>query len=1083
LILCDGATLTAPKGVDIGVLGTLNVYCQREGTGKLVAIGSGGFGALGGNNFALTINGGVIEARGSYQQAGIGGRSCSVTINGGVVTATGGNGAAGIGTGSRGDWCNVTINGGVVTATGGGDCGAGIGGGEGSSAAAITINGGVVTATATGFSSGIGGGGTDYGRYTPGEGGTVVINGGQITARSYPNGRDDRAYAIGPGCYNSRHRHGSPTVLTVNLTNEDDFLDADTVCVTGVTIGSPLRYTWEDEDLGVVTTESLAENNIEGVMRPGRSGAGIRISEGDVSLIYGEEPFTLTGVVTTPGNDGVWTWESSDPCVADIAGYDRGAVVRAVGVGCAEVTAHYGSDIMDGSATVTVTVDKGYDKALPEVIRCAETTDRSFSVDLSGIVPYDAGQITDWSVTGEPVCTGGVRASDIAVGNTDGSDPGVVTGEFSGGQDGDTILIPVKVTAGNYDCYVDVIVSLIYTAPVEHDVDIAYRGPDGTVSVDRLTAVAGETVIVSALPDLGCTLDSVTVTDGDDNEITVEDGQFIMPDSDVSVTAGFTRNYSYDRTTKALTLVRGDYGKYDKWSVEIYPTDVLSVAAEDGVRFVGDCSDLFLNFNHCVSFDLDAVDTSGATNMSFMFCGCTAMEELDVTGWDTSSVTNMFSMFAFCKSVRELDLEGFVTSSVTKMNSMFNGCISLETVDLAGWDTSSAKGMSNLFFECESLRSVDFASLDTSSVEEMMDTFTLCRSLTDISLDGLDLSHVQYMTGMFEGCESLTSLDLSGLDIPEVLYIDCMFADCTSLESIDLSGWNTPSLQSMEEVFRNCTSLTTIDLSDLDTDDVWSLNGLFRGCTALEDVDLDGLVTSSVCDTAKMFEECSSLTSLDLSWLDTASLGNTNGMFSGCSGLTELTVPTLGSGLWDISNMFAGCTSLESIALSAVETEYGVCCEGLFAGCTGLGCVDLSGFGATLDYPVYMFEGCGALETLNVPAGFEVTEEACLNNKDEDYAGWAVEGTNEIVSGDGEYAVIAPAASATTFVRTAAVQVLRGDANGDGKFNSKDLSLLKRIVAGTAEDGTYNAANADVNGDGKYTNKDVSALKRIIAQG
>ena len=61
--------------------------------------------------------------------------------------------------------------------------------------------------------------------------------------------------------------------------------------------------------------------------------------------------------------------------------------------------------------------------------------------------------------------------------------------------------------------------------------------------------------------------------------------------------------------------------------------------------------------------------------------------------------------------------------------------------------------------------------------------------------------------------------------------------------------------------------------------------------------------------------------------------------------------------------------------------------------------------------------------------------------------------------------------------------VLKGDVNGDGKFTSKDISLLKRVVAGTAAEGAYNELNADVNGDGKFTSKDISALKKIIAQG
>ncbi|MBR0303532.1 MAG: dockerin type I repeat-containing protein, partial [Clostridia bacterium] len=57
------------------------------------------------------------------------------------------------------------------------------------------------------------------------------------------------------------------------------------------------------------------------------------------------------------------------------------------------------------------------------------------------------------------------------------------------------------------------------------------------------------------------------------------------------------------------------------------------------------------------------------------------------------------------------------------------------------------------------------------------------------------------------------------------------------------------------------------------------------------------------------------------------------------------------------------------------------------------------------------------------------------------------------------------------------------DVNGDGKFNSKDIALMKRIIAGTAAAGTYNEANADITGDGKFTNKDLSALKKIVAQG
>ena len=61
---------------------------------------------------------------------------------------------------------------------------------------------------------------------------------------------------------------------------------------------------------------------------------------------------------------------------------------------------------------------------------------------------------------------------------------------------------------------------------------------------------------------------------------------------------------------------------------------------------------------------------------------------------------------------------------------------------------------------------------------------------------------------------------------------------------------------------------------------------------------------------------------------------------------------------------------------------------------------------------------------------------------------------------------------------------LPGDINGDGKFTSKDISLMKRLISGVLEsddDGVV-GVNVDVNGDGYITNKDLSALKKKMAQ-
>ena len=126
LILRDGATLTAPKGIQVTGTNSLTIWGQVRGTGALVVNGpDSGMAGIGGNNA----------------------QSCGVlVINGGTVTATGGSMGAGVGGGNGGNGGAIAINGGTVTATGG-PMGAGIGGGNGGNGGAIAINGGTVTAT------------------------------------------------------------------------------------------------------------------------------------------------------------------------------------------------------------------------------------------------------------------------------------------------------------------------------------------------------------------------------------------------------------------------------------------------------------------------------------------------------------------------------------------------------------------------------------------------------------------------------------------------------------------------------------------------------------------------------------------------------------------------------------------------------------------------------------------------------------------------------------------------------------------------------------------------------------------------
>ena len=176
LILCDGATLEAMKGIEVTEDATLTIYAQENGTGTLEAqgysedtstgMGTGNFygAAIGGSidtNLSqsnltacgqIVIHGGQIIANSSGidYAAGIGGcasrGAIELTIYGGKIVAMGGIYGAGIGGGGKHnypmggfgvstDGGDVNIFGGEVTATGGagdGTYGAAMGIGRGS---------------------------------------------------------------------------------------------------------------------------------------------------------------------------------------------------------------------------------------------------------------------------------------------------------------------------------------------------------------------------------------------------------------------------------------------------------------------------------------------------------------------------------------------------------------------------------------------------------------------------------------------------------------------------------------------------------------------------------------------------------------------------------------------------------------------------------------------------------------------------------------------------------------------------------------------------------------------------------------
>ena len=167
LILTDGCTLNAQKGINLPENSTLSIYGQSGGTGKLNA-NSDGYTSIGGEDGescgTLNVYGGTANANSAKNDAAIGG--------GDSATGTGGNGGT------------VNVYGGKLNALS--DSGTAIGGGASTGGTAgnggtVNVYGGTVDANSS-YVTAIGGGCSAIG--TGGNGCTVNVYGGKLNAVS-----------------------------------------------------------------------------------------------------------------------------------------------------------------------------------------------------------------------------------------------------------------------------------------------------------------------------------------------------------------------------------------------------------------------------------------------------------------------------------------------------------------------------------------------------------------------------------------------------------------------------------------------------------------------------------------------------------------------------------------------------------------------------------------------------------------------------------------------------------------------------------------------------------------------------------
>ena len=582
---------------------------------------------------------------------------------------------------------------------------------------------------------------------------------------------------------------------------------------------------------------------------------------------------------------------------------------------------------------------------------------------------------------------------------------------------GDIVVTESMVSHLNTDGIIinkDKIVLTQVELMVPHAVSIASGISNGHVEVDKTSALEGETVTITATPNDGYTLGSVTVKDADGNNIAVGGMKFTMPAKDVVVSATFTKEsveepyavlsedytvltfyydsnkearggmsvgpfegswasgWSNQRTNITTVVFDESFANYEdltstaNWFYNCSNLTTITGISNLKTDNVTDMRNMFYNCSGLTSLDLSSFNTANVTDMYYMFYNCSGLTSLDVSKFNTANVTDMSSMFSSCSKLTSLNVSKFNTEKVTSMSGMFYGCSALTSLDVSNFNTANVTNMGWMFSSCTGLTSLDLSKFNTVNVTAMDYMFYGSSGLTELNVSNFNTANVTDMWNMFNGCSSLKSLDLSSFNTEKVTNMSSIFSDCSALTSLDLSNFNTTNLTSMGNMFDNCSSLTSLDVSNFNTTNVTSMRNMFHNCSSLTSLELSNFNTAKATNMRNMFSGCSGLTSLDVSNFNTSNVTDMRNMFYNCSSLTNLNVSNFNTtNVKNMSEMFSGCYGLTSLNVSKFNTPNVTDMSYLFNSCSGLTSLDVSNFDvAGVTNMRNMFSGCSALTTI-----------------------------------------------------------------------------------------------------------------------
>ncbi len=325
------------------------------------------------------------------------------------------------------------------------------------------------------------------------------------------------------------------------------------------------------------------------------------------------------------------------------------------------------------------------------------------------------------------------------------------------------------------------------------------------------------------------------------------------------------------------------------------------------------------------------------------------------------------------KNIISMDFSNFNSSLIDKFSSSFKGCTSLQSFDFSSFTISSETDISNMFEDCSSLAAINLSNFDLTNNEinnifknlgqirylnllnylgETKDIYTFLNNLRDLSKSQ---RFICLDESQFNDVDSYYKESNNGESIENEFEICCNFDfedyKCGYLlvsfitESTYENGFENEYRANIDKIILNGVEKTKNEALEIPAGSKMkiyfsSVPSSFKeffsadndnNTVNIDSIDFSHMDLSEVTDMSYLFDGCTSLESVTFPKNTPKAINNIQDIFSGCStiksiDLSNFIIPAEAK----FTSMFSGCKKLIAIDLPKISTFTGETLISLF---------------------------------------------------------------------------------------------------------------------------------------------------------